>query len=180
MLCDICKKNEATIHLTEITNNNYHELHLCEICAQSQHTKITAMTINVSPQVEETKSILPKILLKRYGDIKCPKCGFTLADFDRKGRLSCPEDYDVFKEALLPFIGGLHQDVKHKGKVPKKISEKAYLRYELAKLEAELSKFIKEESFEKAAEVRDKIKQLEKRMKAREKKTNNSQNNTLS
>ena len=34
MLCDICKKNPATVHLTEIIDEQMNELHLCEDCAR--------------------------------------------------------------------------------------------------------------------------------------------------
>ena len=33
MLCDICSKNPATVHLTEIIDDQMNELHLCEQCA---------------------------------------------------------------------------------------------------------------------------------------------------
>ena len=34
MLCDICHKNIATIHLTEIVNDKVVELHACQACAK--------------------------------------------------------------------------------------------------------------------------------------------------
>ena len=36
MQCEGCRKNSATIHLTEIANGQRRELHLCESCAQKQ------------------------------------------------------------------------------------------------------------------------------------------------
>ena len=33
MLCDHCHKNEATIHMTNIVNNQKTEQHLCGTCA---------------------------------------------------------------------------------------------------------------------------------------------------
>ena len=36
MLCNICHKNEATVHLTEIIDNQITELHLCEECARQK------------------------------------------------------------------------------------------------------------------------------------------------
>ena len=34
MLCDKCKKNEATINFTQVTNDKKIEYHLCEDCAE--------------------------------------------------------------------------------------------------------------------------------------------------
>ena len=36
MICELCQKNEATIHLTEITDGVRSEMHLCELCAAEQ------------------------------------------------------------------------------------------------------------------------------------------------
>ena len=36
MQCQICQKNEATIHLTEIVEGLRSEMHICERCAQEQ------------------------------------------------------------------------------------------------------------------------------------------------
>ena len=33
MICDVCGKKEATVHLTEIVNDKMTKLHLCEECA---------------------------------------------------------------------------------------------------------------------------------------------------
>ena len=33
MLCQECKKNPATVHVTKIVNNIKTELHLCQSCA---------------------------------------------------------------------------------------------------------------------------------------------------
>ncbi|MBO5899938.1 MAG: hypothetical protein J6Q80_04310, partial [Lentisphaeria bacterium] len=34
MLCDICKKNEATIHIKEMHNNKWTSINLCAECAK--------------------------------------------------------------------------------------------------------------------------------------------------
>ena len=36
MQCQSCKNNTATIHLTEITDGQRTEMHLCELCAQKK------------------------------------------------------------------------------------------------------------------------------------------------
>jgi len=36
MQCQICQKRTATIHLTEITEGQRTELHICEHCASEQ------------------------------------------------------------------------------------------------------------------------------------------------
>ena len=36
MVCDVCAVNQATVHLTEIIDEQMTELHLCESCAKSK------------------------------------------------------------------------------------------------------------------------------------------------
>ncbi len=36
ILCQVCKKNVATVQLTEITEKKRRELHLCEDCAKKR------------------------------------------------------------------------------------------------------------------------------------------------
>lgn len=38
MNCNLCGLNEATIHLTEIVNDQMIEIHLCETCAEEKGT----------------------------------------------------------------------------------------------------------------------------------------------
>ena len=44
MLCQRCKKNPATVHLTDIVNNEKHETHLCDQCAQEENITIKSHT----------------------------------------------------------------------------------------------------------------------------------------
>ena len=40
MTCDICKKNLATVHLTEIIDDKVTELHICEDCAKKKGAQL--------------------------------------------------------------------------------------------------------------------------------------------
>ncbi|MFN3551429.1 MAG: hypothetical protein ACK4WJ_06450, partial [Endomicrobiia bacterium] len=47
MICDICKKNNATIFITEIINNEKKELHLCYECAANLGLKGILKELNL-------------------------------------------------------------------------------------------------------------------------------------
>ena len=47
MLCDICQKNIATVHLTEIINDKVVEMHVCQACAQSKAQELNEQ-LNIS------------------------------------------------------------------------------------------------------------------------------------
>ena len=40
MLCELCKQSQATVHLTEIVNDQMTELHLCESCANQKGAQV--------------------------------------------------------------------------------------------------------------------------------------------
>ena len=51
-------------------------------------------------------------------EVKCPRCGFTQADFKKSGRLGCPECYKTFAEGLAGLLKTMHKGTRHMGKAP--------------------------------------------------------------
>ena len=43
MICDECKKNDATVHLTNIVNGKKTERHLCADCAAKHNIQASAL-----------------------------------------------------------------------------------------------------------------------------------------
>lgn len=173
MLCDICGKNQATVHLTEIIDDKMTELHLCEDCAQKKSSQmethfgladLLAGLADLGTQFNKTT---------KETKVKCPRCGLTYEDFKKVGRLGCGECYSVFKDSLLPLLKRIHGSTQHYGKAPKKIQkvEKTAVKTtvkaknELQELREQLQKAIELEEFEEAARLRDKIREIEKKKK---------------
>lgn len=165
MLCDICGKSQATVHLTEIIDDNMTELHLCEECAQKKGAQmethfgladLLAGLADLGGQFTKTKKEIK---------IKCPRCGLTYDDFKKIGRLGCGECYSAFREALLPLLKRIHGSTQHYGKSPKKVTKVVKIKNELQDLKNKLQKAIQLEEFEEAARLRDKIREMEKRKK---------------
>ena len=48
MLCEICHKKPAKVHVTRIENNKQFSLHLCQDCARSKHVTPTSLDPSVS------------------------------------------------------------------------------------------------------------------------------------
>jgi len=163
MVCNICAKNQATVHLTEIIDDQITELHLCEECAQKKGAQmeshfglsdLLAGLADLGTQFSKTKT---------DAKLKCPKCGLTYEDFKKVGRLGCGECYTAFKDALVPLLKRIQGSTQHCGKSPKKIAKAVKARNELDVLKEKLQKAIQKEDFEEAAKLRDKIKELEKK-----------------
>jgi len=150
--CDLCGK-PATVHLTQIVNNQIHKLDLCEECAAAKGV------------TDPTGFSLADLLVKSAGgaveestsQLVCEHCGFTQVDFKKLGRLGCPACYERFKPILDPVLANMHKGVTHLGKVPARSIERRAVQERLERLQADLKEAIKTERYEDAARLRDEI-----------------------
>lgn len=85
----------------------------------------------------------------------------SFEDFRKTGKLGCTNCYKLFKENLAPILRRLHGNAEHTGKVPAKISGCIKNSNEIEKLKNELTDAIDREEYEKAAQLRDRIRGLE-------------------
>jgi len=167
MLCDICHKNEATVHLTEIIDNQITELHLCEECARQkgakmeQHFGLADLLAGLSDLGQQFESV-------GKAKLKCPNCGLTYEDFRRIGRLGCSECYEAFKDSLEILLKRIHGSTQHLGRAPAARAKTAAPLKKASVIEllrAKLQTAIEMEEFEEAAKLRDKIRALEAKMR---------------
>ncbi|MCO5328268.1 MAG: UvrB/UvrC motif-containing protein, partial [Solirubrobacterales bacterium] len=91
----------------------------------------------------------------------CPSCGTSFSDFRASGRLGCPNDYDLFKRGLVPLLEKIHGAVQHTGRIPARVGARIERQRLIAALQRDLSQAVEREEYERAAEVRDKIRSLE-------------------
>ena len=167
MICDVCKKNNATVHLTQIINGIKKEYNLCENCAKEINTISFLPDINIGKDFS-FQNVLSGLIDYINGnsykveekDVVCKNCGMSYKEFKDNGLLGCSKCYSEFKEFLNPMIKRLQGSTEHIGKMPKKTSSGIIQKKKLLKLKEELNKAVAIEEYEKAAEIRDKIKEL--------------------
>jgi protein arginine kinase activator len=164
MQCQVCQKRTATIHLTELANGARTELHICEHCASEQGIATHSQT-SINELLSHLLAVQPSDE-EMFGPAEqqsvCPTCGFTLDRLRKEGTLGCPLDYKVFEQALLPLIERAHGGKNsHCGKIPTKIPADTKKFVELGQLRQQLEEAVRDEDYELAAKLRDKIKQME-------------------
>jgi protein arginine kinase activator len=162
MLCDICKKAEATVHLTQIIEGKMIKLEMCEACSKVKGMQDVigfslGDLVGGLAAMEETKAESP--------GIKCPSCGMMQADFKKIGRLGCATCWETFGAGLGPLLKAMHKSDRHVGKVPSKAAHTLVISEQIKELVEELQKAVKAEQFERAAQLRDEIRGLEGRLK---------------
>ncbi|MDF1543518.1 MAG: UvrB/UvrC motif-containing protein [bacterium] len=167
MICQDCKKREAQVHLTQIINNEKMSLSLCKECAAARgfHSPLENMPFPLAEILSGIGAKMPSSLTKAKTEgLACKQCGLTFDEFARLGRFGCSECYTTFRESLQTIMRKIHGASLHRGKTPglletDKDSQPLPIREE-ERLEKQLSKAIEDEDFERAAEIRDKLKTL--------------------
>lgn len=125
------------------------------------------------PPLQVSPQVLPK----------CPFCGANPVDIEAAGRFGCPNCYNAFKEDIESMLMRHHGSIRHVGKVPKawkarqeagepkestvdravatvKRHKAVPLIERLRMLEEKMQMCVKIEDYERAATIRDVIKQL--------------------
>ena len=156
--CDKCNK-PATIHITEISDGQKIEKHLCEDCAAAE--KITIKTgLPISQLLEDL--VFQSGEGEANASLVCDVCGLSFAEFRSQGVLGCPNDYEAFRTGLEPLLAQAHEGAdQHIGKVPHRAEPGQAKHTAVLRLRAELRRAIADEDYERAARLRDQIKELE-------------------
>jgi len=154
MLCEKCGKNNAEVHLVKIVNGERHDEYVCRECAKAMlpfddAAKLMKMTFSLEGVMdlsEALKRILPMVpdMSQFAADGKCPYCGAPL-------------------EADLPGgEGSKLSEAKSGCDTVQAEAGTVDAEDELADLKNKLSVAVRDERYEDAADIRDRIIELEK------------------
>ena len=166
MVCDECGENEATVHLTQVVDNEMTTTHLCETCAAEKGLQGASQPTN-PPLADFLATMGSDDIGSGPGgappsELTCPFCGLSSAEFKEVGRLGCPQCYSAFEGHLRSLLRRIHGGTQHVGKVylpPDPTATDREKRIE--GLKRKLQRAVETEDFERAAELRDQIRSLE-------------------
>jgi protein arginine kinase activator len=160
--CQSCKKQPATVHLTDILpGGEKRERHLCEQCAEQEQVmpKASQVQVSLSELLGGLVSGGGKAAIQQLIELRCPHCELSFIEFRQNGLLGCPRDYDPFEKALVPLIERAHEGSSHHiGKVPRRLGTPRPTENDLIRLKRRLAKAVEDEQYEEAARLRDEIK----------------------
>lgn len=161
MRCQRCPK-PATLHITEVhglaDNGNYlfDEFHFCEECAR-KHLYEPALAADGKVEAGGEGDAFGELNAR-----ECPHCGMKFKDFRGSGRLGCSNDYEVFREELVPLLENIHGETRHVGKSPRRQDTAVKSRStESTQLRKLLHQAVNREDYEEAARLRDQIRKLD-------------------
>ncbi|MFO8059133.1 MAG: UvrB/UvrC motif-containing protein [Bacillota bacterium] len=169
MRCEHCGEREATVHITTIRDGKKMDLHLCSDCAAEEgffawsfepQFPVHGLLGGLMEKVSGGKTVsMPRTL-------ECPACGRTYREFAQTGFLGCAQCYEAFSDAVGPLIKRMQSGSSHRGKRPGGGARPAAdagddVRAEISTLRGRLQQAVQEEEYERAAELRDMIRELE-------------------
>ena len=154
MKCEHCGSDGAEIHLVKIINGERHIEHLCAKCAKEllpfeDASKMLKMTLSIEG-ISELQDILKEMLLPDFSDLSNENSdGYN-------GKLTQEEMFESFTREHADFHSG--EDLGTSDEDPLKLLEYD----ELTDLNNELKLAVRDERYERAAAIRDRIKGLKK------------------
>jgi protein arginine kinase activator len=158
--CQACGKNPATVHLTEIVGGDKREKHLCEGCAAGEGVIIGKPPVSLNDWL--TNFVMQQAGSAETAGLACSGCGLSYAEFRQRGLLGCSRCYQSFEKVLMPLIQRAQENAtEHVGKAPPAVDRSQRRQYELIDLRRKLREAVGAESYEEAAKLRDRIKELE-------------------
>ena len=166
MICEICKKNPAKIHVTQVRDGNKTTIHICSECAHEKG--VAGPAINTAFSIEQVLGEFAKISPGEDSTAAekriCTACGITFNAFKESGRLGCAVCYDSFTDELFPLLMKVQKDIRHTGKVTHQGNVKLNLKRVITDMRKQLKIAVDEENFEEAARLRDQIRTEERKL----------------
>ena len=153
MLCDACKKREATFHTIQQVNGLRAEVHLCAHCHQ----------LLAEEGISDLTGALFSDFASVFGEHRkvvraCKRCGTTQEEFLSTGYLGCEHCYEAFMGVAMPRIAQMQQGTTHVGKRPTKKAKTA--KDEYTRLSIELKKAVEIEDYERAGKIQAQLRSL--------------------
>lgn len=162
MLCNRCGKNPASVHVQTIINGVKTEYDLCDACAHEEGyiSMFHPFTSGAGNFVSAFLEGMPWTGTVSKPE-QCPVCGWSYDEFARTGFVGCQSCYEKFGKRMEGVLRRIHGATRHVGKTPG--WRKPTGDTKLDALKAELEEAIRKEEYERAAVLRDQIKELEKK-----------------
>lgn len=167
MLCERCHAHPATVHMVQVVNGHRKEEHLCSKCAEKEHVFQKEQSFFGHGFFDSPLdhffggSMLGHLLEDPFGTRTLEDQGGQFIEVSPEKLPENESSYNRFKESIrLSFRKGKNEIPVNEPKAKEKANAPAESE-ELQALRKELKSCVDREDFERACEVRDKIKAME-------------------
>jgi protein arginine kinase activator len=166
MKCSQCGEREGVVSLTQIIEGDVRTLSLCAKCAEEKGIE-TGVGVADTPLggflAALGEGLDADAPLTAALETTCVGCGATLREFRETGRVGCAECYHSFDAPLRELLRRLHGSTHHTGQRYAGVESRAAIAppASLRELREQLRRAIEAEQFERAAELRDRLRENE-------------------
>lgn len=166
MLCQECRNQPATVKITTISAGHKEEVHLCEACARKRGEVEFGGEGQVSlgdmlAAFLQHQAAAQPAVKGEPAPAPCPGCGMPYEQLARTGKLGCRECFSHFEPQVRRILRHVHGSTRHAGRAPLRRGGKLRMQQDIERLTKELTGCVQAEDFERAAQLRDEIRQLE-------------------
>lgn len=152
--CALCSVNTADLIVKQVVDGEVRELAVCKACAGKQGIQSPLSVADFLASMGQPARQGRETMAKQPS---CPACHMTWADFQKSERLGCATCYETFEAQLLPIIEDMHRATEHCGRRPEREARQAAV----TRLRRELQAAVDRQDFETAADIRDRIRDVE-------------------
>lgn len=178
MLCERCKKNEATFHKSIYINGKGYETNLCENCARDinfdnfeindvfdfgfgdnrSYNNIASEFFDDFMRIDDFFS--PTTMFLEKNTKKCPTCHSSFNDFLRTGKLGCNDCYETFQEEIRDMLENMDNPTDFDLEIGTELNK--IQPSKLEELTKDFNKAVEEERYEDAGKLKQQINELRK------------------
>jgi protein arginine kinase activator len=165
--CQACHERDAVVRLTQVVGDEVTTVHLCSKCAAERGIE-TEGELNQTPLGAFLAAVGksgPDLAAAAATGELCSGCGATLQDFQASGRLGCARCWVTFERPLRDLVRRVQGATRHTGKGYQGSAAAAQTEPERqvrarGELKEQLNLAIEAEDFERAAQLRDQLREL--------------------
>jgi protein arginine kinase activator len=160
MTCDLCGQRKGTVSVQQLIGNENRELQLCPECARERGIAAQAGVFDrdltwLADELLDSRSTSRKLAAA------CPDCGLELSVIRSRGLAGCPACYMAFRRVIARMLNVNRNEPLHKGRYPVRLAQYGQFFVEREKLKENLKGALAHEDYERAARLRDLIREIE-------------------
>ena len=168
MKCEICGKRTAELTVKQDLGAGPSELRVCHVCGSLYDLGPEAGGDRLHRGDDESISGLldgllrvPRSRRRSHRPAACPKCGTSWSDVRETQRVGCSECYTVFDRDIRASIKRRQERALHIGRIPSRLAAFKAVLVDVGRLKKHLKDALRNEDYERAAELRDRIHEIE-------------------
>ncbi len=176
--CQLCPATNATVHLTELAADGMRsELHICRACVVrldltlDHPPAISVLLAGKQPaagsagdSAGDSASEEADTVAVQAPEQACPQCGLEFSAYAQNNLFGCSECYEAFAPQVSELVRRYHGSLQHAGRLPAggaDLPAQAHRSATRHALNAELAEAVAHEQYERAANLRDQLRELD-------------------